>query len=169
MFRRRAAMARPLWPAEGLASSVLDRAWQMHPILGPGQAAVLSELEAAGGEGTAPGAIARALNYDPPDMHTMLGVLTSQGLVDEDRSVYPQVYRLSPALLGGAAGGASPMTDSDGTEALLGTLLSGTGACSGRFRTARRRHPRVQPCSRERPACGRGGRLGPSGRRPGGP
>ncbi len=35
VFRRRAAMARPLWPAEGLASSVLDRAWQMYPILGP--------------------------------------------------------------------------------------------------------------------------------------
>jgi hypothetical protein len=39
------------------------------------------------------------------------------------------------------------MTDSDGTEALLGTLLSGTGACSGRFRTAPRRHPRVQPAA----------------------
>jgi DNA-binding MarR family transcriptional regulator len=108
VFRRRAAQARPLWPAEEPASSVLDRARQMHPTLGPRQAAVLSELEAAGGEGTTPGAIARALNYDPPDTHTMLGALANQGLVNEDRSVYPQVYRLSPALLGGAAGGSQP-------------------------------------------------------------
>ena len=74
----------------------------------PGQADVLSELEAAGSGGTTMGAIARALNYDPPDADSMLGALADRDLVEKDTSVYPQVYRLSPALLGGAAAGSHP-------------------------------------------------------------
>ena len=68
--------------------------------MGPGQADVLSELEAAGSGGTTMGAIARALNYDPPDADSMLGALADRDLVEKDTSVYPQVYRLSPALPG---------------------------------------------------------------------
>lgn len=108
VFRRRAAQARPLWPGEGPAGTVLDRARRIDPALGGPEAGVLSELAAAGSAGTTTGAIARALNYDPPDAHSMLGALANRGLVDEDASVYPQVYRLSPALLGGAADGNQP-------------------------------------------------------------
>ncbi len=61
VFRRRAAQACPLWPAEGPARTVLGRARQINPTLGPRQADVLSELAAAGSEGTTTGAIARAM------------------------------------------------------------------------------------------------------------
>jgi DNA-binding IclR family transcriptional regulator len=69
---------------------------------------VLSELAAAGSEGTTTGAIARAMEYDLPNADSTLCALANQGLVDKDTSVDPHVYRLSPALLGGAAGGRQP-------------------------------------------------------------
>ena len=108
VFRRRAAMARPLWPAEGPASTVLDRARQMDPTLGAGQADVLSELEAAGREGTTPGSIASALSHDRPNVEITLGALANHGLVEKDTSVDPHIYRLSPALQGAGTDGRQP-------------------------------------------------------------
>jgi hypothetical protein len=108
VFRQHAAQTRPLWPAERPAGRLLDRARQINPMLGPRQAEVLSELEAAGPAGTTAGAIAWAMNYDPPHADITLGARANQGLVGEDTSVYPQVYRLSPALRGGAADARQP-------------------------------------------------------------
>ena len=87
---------------------MVDRARRIHPALSPRQADILSELVAAGTEGTTPGAIARALNHDQANMDIMLSGLANQGLVDRDASVYPHNYRLSAALLGGGAGGGRP-------------------------------------------------------------
>ncbi len=108
VLRRHAAQARPLWPAEGPAGTVLDRARQIHPALSPRQADILSELVAAGSEGRTPGAIARALNHDQANMDIMLGGLANQGLVNRDASVDPHNYRLSAALLRGVADGGRP-------------------------------------------------------------
>jgi hypothetical protein len=108
VFRWDAGQARPLWPAERPACRVLDRARQINPMLGTRQAEVISELEAAGPAGTTAGAIAWTMNYDPPHADNTLGVRANQGLVDEYTSVYPQVYRLSSALRGGAADARQP-------------------------------------------------------------
>ncbi len=115
MARRRAALARLVWPTEGPTSSVLDRARRIDRTVGPRQADVLSEVEASVSVGTTTGAIARALDCAQPDTDITLSALSNQGLVEQDTSVHPHVYRLSPALAGGAADGtgASEMTEGD--------------------------------------------------------
>src|SRR5258708_30543106 len=84
VFRQHAAQARPLWPAERPAGRGLDRARQINPMLGPRHAEVLSGLEAAGPAGTTAGAIAWAMNYDPPHADITPGALANQGPVDAD-------------------------------------------------------------------------------------
>jgi hypothetical protein len=101
-----AALARLIWPTEGPTNSVLDRARRIDPTLGPRQADVLSEVEASGSVGTTTGAIARALGCAQPDTDITLGALSNEGLVEQDTSVHPHVYRLSPGLVGGAADGS---------------------------------------------------------------
>ncbi len=77
---------------------VVARARLHHPSLGPRQEEILRLVADAGSEGVATGQLARAMDYDQPNIHLTLQALIRHQLVRRETGSRPYRYFLSSTL-----------------------------------------------------------------------
>jgi hypothetical protein len=101
VLRRRAATWHPGMSKAQHAGTLVERARQIHRMLGERQEQMLPLLAAAGEHGKTSGDIARELGYDHANAMITLNAMVKAGLLLKDESAPPYRFRLVPELLVG--------------------------------------------------------------------
>lgn len=84
--------------AAGEVERMLNRAREIHPLLGPRQVQGLEQLQREWPDGLSTREVRERLNYDDVGAHQMLLALVKYGLAERNETSTPIKYYLGPAL-----------------------------------------------------------------------
>lgn len=80
------------------AGSALERALQLHPMMGARQRELIPLVEREGKRGADTGVLSRTMGYDQPNVYLTLQGLIRRNFIVKDTSSHPHRYFIGPAL-----------------------------------------------------------------------